>query len=161
MSGIFISVGSNIEPATNLLEALKLLHREAPLRGISTFYRTKPLNRPEQPPFYNGVVRVETALYMVLSAANNAPRPMITPTTVARNPIVRENCSLWALKCSRSRSTSTFNRGSALRVSATSISGPEGGLFSRSGSIAHPFSTITHSIRKGELAVPLANSPFT
>lgn len=61
-AGIYISVGSNIDPEANVFAALELLNREAPLMRISTFYLTEPIDRPEQPPFYNGVVEVDTAL---------------------------------------------------------------------------------------------------
>jgi dihydroneopterin aldolase/2-amino-4-hydroxy-6-hydroxymethyldihydropteridine diphosphokinase len=61
-AGVYISVGSNIDPEANVFTALGLLHREAPLVRISTFYITEPISRPEQPPFYNGVVEVETDL---------------------------------------------------------------------------------------------------
>jgi 2-amino-4-hydroxy-6-hydroxymethyldihydropteridine diphosphokinase len=58
----FIAVGSNIEPERNVLEGLRTLAREVRLLGISTLYRTPPLERPEQEPFINGVVEVCTDL---------------------------------------------------------------------------------------------------
>jgi dihydroneopterin aldolase/2-amino-4-hydroxy-6-hydroxymethyldihydropteridine diphosphokinase len=60
MARAFISVGSNIDPAENVRRALRLLAGQVRIVGISTFYRTRPLGRPEQPDFYNGVVAVET-----------------------------------------------------------------------------------------------------
>ena len=60
MGHAFISVGSNIGPAQNVRRAVRLLGRQVRIVGVSTFYRTKPLGRPEQPEFYNGVVAVET-----------------------------------------------------------------------------------------------------
>ena len=60
MPRAFISVGSNIEPERNVRRALRLLARAVRITGVSTFYRTAPLGRPEQEDFYNGVVEVET-----------------------------------------------------------------------------------------------------
>jgi len=63
MSRVFIAVGSNIEPEKNIRNALKLLARQFSVAGISTFYRTPAEGRPEQPPFVNGVVEIETDLH--------------------------------------------------------------------------------------------------
>ena len=60
--GVFISVGSNIDPEANVFAALERLNRKAPILRISIFYLTEPIGRPEQQPFYNGVVEVETSL---------------------------------------------------------------------------------------------------
>jgi 2-amino-4-hydroxy-6-hydroxymethyldihydropteridine diphosphokinase len=62
MSIAYISMGSNIAPEENILKAVTLLLRHVVITGISTFYRTKPLDRPEQPGFYNGVVRIDTGI---------------------------------------------------------------------------------------------------
>src|SRR3990170_4754101 len=62
MPRAFVAVGSNIDPETNVRRALLLLAREVRLLGISTFYQTKPIDRPDQPPFYNGVIEIETEL---------------------------------------------------------------------------------------------------
>lgn len=62
MSRVFVGIGSNIEPEKNVRNALRLLSREFPIAGISTFYRTPAERQPEQPPFYNGVIEIETAL---------------------------------------------------------------------------------------------------
>ena len=59
---VFIAVGSNIEPEKNVRNAVKLLSRQFPIAGVSTFYRTPAEGRPEQPPFVNGVVEIETDL---------------------------------------------------------------------------------------------------
>jgi dihydroneopterin aldolase/2-amino-4-hydroxy-6-hydroxymethyldihydropteridine diphosphokinase len=56
----FVAVGSNIEPARNVREALRLLASRVRVAGVSTVYRTKPLGRPEQEDYYNCVVEVET-----------------------------------------------------------------------------------------------------
>jgi len=57
---VLVAVGSNIAPERNVPAALDMLAHQARLTGVSTFYRTAPLDRPEQPPFLNGVVRIET-----------------------------------------------------------------------------------------------------
>jgi 2-amino-4-hydroxy-6-hydroxymethyldihydropteridine diphosphokinase len=62
MSIAYIGVGSNIDPEENILKAVTLLVRHVVITGISTFYQTKPLDRPDQPPFYNGVVRIDTGI---------------------------------------------------------------------------------------------------
>jgi len=58
----FIAVGSNINPERNIAAALDLLTGRVRVTGVSTFYRTAPLGRPEQPDFLNGVFRVRTAM---------------------------------------------------------------------------------------------------
>lgn len=51
----YLSVGSNIDPLQHIPAALDaLMERVAVLRS-STFYRTAPVGRPDQPPFINGV----------------------------------------------------------------------------------------------------------
>ncbi|MHC4441568.1 MAG: 2-amino-4-hydroxy-6-hydroxymethyldihydropteridine diphosphokinase [Planctomycetota bacterium] len=57
---VFLAVGSNIEPEKNILQALQHVKSFARITGISTFYRTPALGRPEQEPFLNGVWRLET-----------------------------------------------------------------------------------------------------
>ena len=56
----YIAVGSNIDPETNIPRALELLAQHARITGVSTFYVTAALGRPEQPDYRNGVARVET-----------------------------------------------------------------------------------------------------
>lgn len=58
----FIAVGSNIDPEVNVPSALRLLLDAARVVGCSTFYRTPPLGRADQPSFVNGVWRIETEL---------------------------------------------------------------------------------------------------
>jgi dihydroneopterin aldolase/2-amino-4-hydroxy-6-hydroxymethyldihydropteridine diphosphokinase len=58
----FIAVGSNIRPEANITAALVLLSDVVHVTGISTMYRTMPLQRPEQSPFINGVWRIATEL---------------------------------------------------------------------------------------------------
>lgn len=56
----FVSVGSNIQPAENVRAAIRHLDQLARLKGVSTVYRSPALGRPEQPPYYNCVVELET-----------------------------------------------------------------------------------------------------
>jgi len=62
MPRVFVSLGSNVDPETNVKRAMRLLQRELGIRAISTFYRTPALKRPADPPFFNGVVEVGNAL---------------------------------------------------------------------------------------------------
>jgi len=70
MARAFVGVGSNIMPEANVRWALCLLRRSVRLAGVSTFYLTQALGEREQPacrpaggpPFYNGVVEVETGI---------------------------------------------------------------------------------------------------
>jgi 2-amino-4-hydroxy-6-hydroxymethyldihydropteridine diphosphokinase len=62
MARAFISIGSNIDPETNVKEALRRLGSSARIKAISTVYRTEPVGPPDQPPFYNCVVELETEL---------------------------------------------------------------------------------------------------
>lgn len=60
-SGVaFVAVGSNLGPEANIPAALSLLKGFALVTRTSTFYRTAPLARPEQPMFYNGVWELRT-----------------------------------------------------------------------------------------------------
>ncbi len=62
MTQAFVAVGSNIDPESNVLEALCLLAGFCGVTGISTVYRTEAVGRPGRPPYYNCVVRVDTEL---------------------------------------------------------------------------------------------------
>jgi 2-amino-4-hydroxy-6-hydroxymethyldihydropteridine diphosphokinase len=62
MSIAYIGIGSNLEPEQNILQALTQLSRHVVITELSTFYRTKPFDRPDQPLFYNGVVRIDTGI---------------------------------------------------------------------------------------------------
>ena len=55
-------MGSNIEPEESISLALALLGERVRITGVSTFYRTRPEGRPDQPDFVNGVVEIETEL---------------------------------------------------------------------------------------------------
>jgi len=62
MARAFISIGSNIDPETNVRNAILRLAEAARVKAISTVYRTVPIGPPGQPPFYNCVVEIETDL---------------------------------------------------------------------------------------------------
>lgn len=59
---MYIALGSNVEPEKNIVQACTLLSEKVSLRSVSTFYRSKALERPEQSDYRNGVVRVATPL---------------------------------------------------------------------------------------------------
>jgi 2-amino-4-hydroxy-6-hydroxymethyldihydropteridine diphosphokinase len=58
----FVSVGSNIDPEKNTSRALMALSRDVRIIEVSTVYLTEPVDRPEQPPYYNCVLEIETDL---------------------------------------------------------------------------------------------------
>src|SRR5260370_34584139 len=59
---IFVGVGSNIEPYSNVKSALVALHRTVGVRALSTFYRTPALDRPGDPPFVHGALQLSDVL---------------------------------------------------------------------------------------------------
>jgi len=59
MTQAFVGVGSNINPAENVREAVRLLAKETPVVAVSTVYQTEPEGRPEQPLYYDCVVEVQ------------------------------------------------------------------------------------------------------
>ncbi len=60
MARAFIGIGSNIEPAKNVRAAIRSLAQQTRVGGISMVYCTDALDHPEQPPYYNCVVEIET-----------------------------------------------------------------------------------------------------
>jgi 2-amino-4-hydroxy-6-hydroxymethyldihydropteridine diphosphokinase len=58
----YIALGSNIAPEKHLPAALAELAGQCRVRDVSRFYRSRPLNRPEQADFINGACRIETRL---------------------------------------------------------------------------------------------------
>jgi dihydroneopterin aldolase/2-amino-4-hydroxy-6-hydroxymethyldihydropteridine diphosphokinase len=56
----FVSVGSNINPAENVRKAIHRLALQVHVVRISTVYLTEAEGRPEQPPYYNCVVEIDT-----------------------------------------------------------------------------------------------------
>jgi len=57
---LFLSLGSNIDPAKNLRACARLLRREFPEIAFSHVYETAPRDREDQPAFLNAVARMET-----------------------------------------------------------------------------------------------------
>jgi dihydroneopterin aldolase/2-amino-4-hydroxy-6-hydroxymethyldihydropteridine diphosphokinase len=60
MTVAFLSLGSNIEPEKNLLEAVRLLSHKVKILKASKVYLTKPLQQRLQPEYYNCVLKIET-----------------------------------------------------------------------------------------------------
>ena len=56
----YISLGSNIEPARHLLEAVQGLRQLGRVRRISQVYESDAVGPPGQPRFLNAVVRLDT-----------------------------------------------------------------------------------------------------
>jgi 2-amino-4-hydroxy-6-hydroxymethyldihydropteridine diphosphokinase len=56
----FVAVGSNIEPEENIRRALLDLKKYLTITAISNLYKTPAVNRPDQPDFLNGVVKIQT-----------------------------------------------------------------------------------------------------
>ena len=57
----YLAVGSNIEPHRSVPAAMCLLRQVVRITGVSTMLLTRPLARPEQAPYINGVWRVRTS----------------------------------------------------------------------------------------------------
>jgi 2-amino-4-hydroxy-6-hydroxymethyldihydropteridine diphosphokinase len=57
-----VGVGSSIDPAVHVPRALASVDRGVGLLGVSTFYRTPAIGRPDDPAFVNGVVEVRDVL---------------------------------------------------------------------------------------------------
>lgn len=57
---IYIGVGSNINPELNILKALDLLRDEIEISAISTCYRSRAIDRPDQSDFINCIWQAET-----------------------------------------------------------------------------------------------------
>lgn len=62
MTQAFVSAGSNIGPERNIREAIRMLASRVRVLALSTVYLTEAIGRPEQPPYYNCVLAIETML---------------------------------------------------------------------------------------------------
>ena len=60
MARAFISIGSNIDPETNVRNAVPRLAKAARVAAVSTVSLTEPVGPPGQPPYYNCVAEIET-----------------------------------------------------------------------------------------------------
>lgn len=58
----FISLGSNIDPETNLRAAVRLLSEHAAILAVSSAYRTPPQGDTHQADFLNLAVKLKTTL---------------------------------------------------------------------------------------------------
>jgi len=58
----YVAYGSNIEPENHVFAAFQRLRHYVTVAGVSTAYWTAPIGRPDDPPFLNGVWRVDTTL---------------------------------------------------------------------------------------------------
>lgn len=58
----YVAYGSNIEPEDHVFAAFQRLRRYVIVTGVSTAYWTVPIGRPNDPPFVNGVWRLNTRL---------------------------------------------------------------------------------------------------
>lgn len=63
MPRVFIGIGSNIDPEENVRSAVRYLAELVEVKAISTFYRTEAEGRPDEAPFYNGVLEVDTDIH--------------------------------------------------------------------------------------------------
>jgi dihydroneopterin aldolase/2-amino-4-hydroxy-6-hydroxymethyldihydropteridine diphosphokinase len=104
----FVAVGSNVDPERNIPEALRSLRGLALVTATSTFYRTPPLSRPEQPMFFNGVWelratrsarqlkfevlrRIEAELGRERTEDRHAPRPIDLDLILYGDQVIAES----------------------------------------------------------------------
>lgn len=62
MPGVFVGVGSNVDPELNVPRGVQLLAQRVPVVAVSTFYLTPPEGGRSQPPFVNGVLQLGQAV---------------------------------------------------------------------------------------------------
>jgi 2-amino-4-hydroxy-6-hydroxymethyldihydropteridine diphosphokinase len=60
LNQVFISLGSNIDPETNLPAAVELLRRFGDVTAVSAVYETLPVGFCDQPNFLNAAILLET-----------------------------------------------------------------------------------------------------
>lgn len=58
-AGIYIAIGSNIRPEENIPRAIEALGRHGRVTGLSDFYETEAIGRPEQPRYLNGAAALQ------------------------------------------------------------------------------------------------------
>lgn len=64
MNDCIISIGSNINPESNIKKSLNILEQEVKVTGISSWVKTTPVGIINQDHFINGAVRIRTAMSM-------------------------------------------------------------------------------------------------
>ncbi len=57
-TNVYIGAGSNVDSDRNLYKGLEALISRTHVTGVSIFYRSSAVGRPQQAPFTNGVLRV-------------------------------------------------------------------------------------------------------
>ena len=62
ISTVYVSLGSNIEPQTNLKQALTILGKHCRINKVSSAYTTPPQGFKEQSDFWNAAVQITTHL---------------------------------------------------------------------------------------------------
>jgi len=58
---VYVGIGSNIHPEQNIVMGLNLISSTENIVMVSNFYRTKPIGKPDDPVFINGVVAIKSA----------------------------------------------------------------------------------------------------
>jgi len=108
MDDVYVAVGSNIDPETNVLKAAERLKEHVVILDASTLYLSPPKTASHQPSFINGVWRIRTQFsplplkYEVLrqverelgrvrTADKFAPRPIDLDLIVYGNLVVDSN----------------------------------------------------------------------
>ncbi len=61
MTLAFISIGSSIDPERNILRGLDILSRAEKICKVSNFYENQAVNKPKDPPFWNGAAVIKTS----------------------------------------------------------------------------------------------------
>lgn len=111
----FLSIGSNIKPAENIIAALALLRRYTTVLGISPVYQTAPQGHSDQEPFLNLAVmahtlrspaqfkgdvidRIETDLNRVRDPENkNAPRTIDLDISLWNDEVLEYGVKPWTV----------------------------------------------------------------
>lgn len=90
---VYVSVGANIDPETNIRRGLALLMERVPITVVSMFYRTPAIDRPAQAEYLNGVVALDTRIdaaelkFKYLRAVEQAVGRVRTADAYAARPL--------------------------------------------------------------------------
>ena len=66
---LLIGVGSNVDPARYVPQAIRLVRETFSVVRLSTLYHTRPLGDPRQPAYVNGVIAAVTRLPIAATRA--------------------------------------------------------------------------------------------